>query len=88
MGPRTVQVITAGRGARHCEYNDTNTCLRIFQFRLLPNRHGLDPPWATKPFANMQRPGRIMPIASGFPEDPDALRIRQSVTASRWQANP
>ena len=31
IGPRNVQVITAGRGVRHSEYNDTNTCLRIFQ---------------------------------------------------------
>ena len=72
---RGVQVITAGRGVRHCEYNDTNTCLRIFQIWLLPSRRGLDPRWATKPFADMQRPGRIMPIASGLPEDQDALRI-------------
>ncbi len=36
---------------------------------------GLDPRWATKPFADMQRSGRLMPIASGFPEDQDSLRI-------------
>ena len=55
IGPRNVQVITAGRGVRHCEYNDTNTCLRIFQIWLLPSRRGLDPRWATKPFADMHR---------------------------------
>ena len=72
---RNVQVITAGRGMRHSEYNDTDAYLRIFQIWLLPRRRGLDPRWATQPFADMQRPGRIMPIASGFPEDQDALRI-------------
>ena len=70
-----VQVITAGRGMRHSEYNDTDAYLRIFQIWLLPRRLGLDPRWATKPFADMQRSGRLMPIASGFPEDQDALRI-------------
>jgi len=70
-----VQAITAGRGIRHSERNDTDTRLRIFQIWLLPRRLGLDPRWATKPFADTQRSGRLMPIASGFPEDQDALRI-------------
>jgi len=70
-----VQVITAGRGVRHSEYNDTDATLRIFQIWLLPRRLGLDPRWATKPFADTQRSGRLMPIASGFPDDQDALRI-------------
>ena len=75
IGARNVQVITAGRGMRHSESNDTDAYLRIFQIWLLPRRHGLDPRWATKPFADMQRSGRLMPIASGFPEDQDSLRI-------------
>jgi quercetin 2,3-dioxygenase len=70
-----VQVITAGRGIRHCEYNDADAHLRIFQIWLLPRRLGLAPCWATKPFAHMQRAGRFVPFASGLPEDQDALRI-------------
>jgi quercetin 2,3-dioxygenase len=73
--PGNVQAITAGRGIRHSEYNDTDARLRIFQIWLLPRRLGLDPCWATKPFADMQRAGRLVPLASGFPEDQDALRI-------------
>jgi redox-sensitive bicupin YhaK (pirin superfamily) len=75
IGARTVQVITAGTGVRHCEYNDTDAYLRIFQIWLLPRRLGLDPRWATKPFDDTQRSGGLMPIASGFPEDREALRI-------------
>jgi redox-sensitive bicupin YhaK (pirin superfamily) len=75
IGARNVQVITAGRGVRHSEYNDTDATLRIFQIWLLPRRRGLDPRWGTKPFADTQRSGRLMPIASGFPEDQEALRI-------------
>ena len=70
-----VQAITAGHGIRHSEYNDTDARLRIFQIWLLPRRLGLDPYWATKPFADMQRAGRFVPLASGFPDDQDALRI-------------
>ena len=75
IAARNVQVITAGRGVRHSEYNDGDAPLRIFQIWLLPRHRGLDPRWATKPFADRQRPGWLMPIASGFPEDQDALRI-------------
>jgi quercetin 2,3-dioxygenase len=70
-----VQSITAGRGMRHSEYNDTDARLRIFQIWLLPRRIGLDPRWAAKPFAEMRSVGRLVPLASGFPEDQEALRI-------------
>jgi redox-sensitive bicupin YhaK (pirin superfamily) len=50
-----VQAINAGRGIWHSEYNDTDARLRIFQIWLLPSRLGLDPYWATKPFADMHR---------------------------------
>ena len=73
--PGNVQAITAGRGIRHSESNHTNARLRIFQIWLLPRRLGLDPSWGTKPFAGTQRAGRLVPLASGFPEDQDALRI-------------
>jgi quercetin 2,3-dioxygenase len=72
---RNVRAITAGRGIRHSEYNDADARLRIFQIWLLPRRLGLDPYWATKPVADMKRAGRFVPLASGFPEDQDALRI-------------
>jgi redox-sensitive bicupin YhaK (pirin superfamily) len=75
IGERNVQVITAGTGVRHSEYNDTDAYVRIFQIWLLPRRLGLDPRWATKPLENTQRSGRLMPIASGFREDREALRI-------------
>jgi redox-sensitive bicupin YhaK (pirin superfamily) len=70
-----VQAITAGRGIRHSEHNDTDARLRIFQIWLLPRRLGLDPSWGTRPIADMQRAGRLVPLASGFPDDQGALRI-------------
>ena len=70
-----VQAITAGRGIRHSECNDSDARLRIFQIWLVPRRRGLDPTWGTKPFADWQHAGRLLSLASGFPEDQDALRI-------------
>jgi redox-sensitive bicupin YhaK (pirin superfamily) len=70
-----VQAISAGRGIRHREYNDSDAPLRIFQIWLLPRQRGTDPRWATKPASDMQRAGRLVPLASGFREDQDALHI-------------
>jgi quercetin 2,3-dioxygenase len=70
-----VQALSAGRGIRHSEYNDNDAPLRLFQIWLLPRRRGIDPRWATKSFAEAERAGRIVPLASGFPEDEDTLRI-------------
>ena len=72
---REVQVITAGRGVYHSEYNDTDAYLRLFQIWLVPRRRGLDPSWATKSLGDVQYSGRLIPIASGFTEDRDALWI-------------
>jgi quercetin 2,3-dioxygenase len=70
-----VQALSAGRGIRHSEYNDSDAPLRLFQIWLLPRRRGIDPHWATKSFAEAQRAGRLVPLASGFPEDENTLRI-------------
>jgi quercetin 2,3-dioxygenase len=70
-----VQALSAGRGIRHSEYNDSDAPLRLFQIWLLPRRRGIDPRWASKPFTEACRAGCLVPLASGFPEDEDALPI-------------
>jgi hypothetical protein len=70
-----VQALSAGHGIRHSEYNAGSAPLRLFQIWLLPRRRGIDPQWASKPFAAAARAGRLVPLASGFPEDADALPI-------------
>ena len=70
-----LQALSAGRGIRHSEYNDGDAPLRLFQIWLLPRRPGIDPRWATKPFAEGARAGRLVPLASGFREDENALQI-------------
>lgn len=70
-----VQAFSAGRGIRHSEFNSGDAPLKLFQIWLLPRRRGLDPRWATKPFVDADRAGRLRPLASGFSEDQGALQI-------------
>jgi redox-sensitive bicupin YhaK (pirin superfamily) len=71
-----VQVMSAGTGIRHAEYNLQRTPLRLFQIWILPDRAGDAPAWGTKPFPKKGRTDRFVTLASGFPEDSDALPIR------------
>jgi redox-sensitive bicupin YhaK (pirin superfamily) len=71
-----VQVMSAGSGVRHAEYNLETDTTRIFQLWILPNRRGGPPAWAAKPFPKDARAGKFVALASGFPEDGEALPIR------------
>ncbi|MGE0117299.1 MAG: pirin family protein [Dongiaceae bacterium] len=71
-----VQVMSAGTGIRHAEYNLEPGTTRIFQIWILPNRRGGAPSWGAKPFPKDDRSGRFVTLASGFEGDADALPIR------------
>ena len=71
-----VQVMSAGSGIRHAEYNLEPTTTRIFQIWIEPNRSGGAPSWGAKPFPKGDRSGRFVTLASGFEGDADALPIR------------
>jgi redox-sensitive bicupin YhaK (pirin superfamily) len=71
-----VQVMSAGTGIRHSEYNQESGTTRIFQIWLLPDRRGEAPAWGAKPFPRGDRSGRFVALASGKAGDGDALPIR------------
>lgn len=71
-----VQVMSAGTGIRHSEYNLEPETTTLFQIWIQPSRRGLKPGWGTKPFPNRDRSGRFVTLASGFEGDGDALPIR------------
>lgn len=71
-----VQVMSAGTGIRHSEYNLEPDTTRIFQIWILPDRRGGAPSWGAKPFPKAERSGRFVTLASGFDGDADALPIR------------
>jgi len=71
-----VQVMSAGTGIRHGEYNFEPGTTRIFQIWIMPDRRGEPPAWGAKPFPKGDRSGRFVALASGREEDVDALPIR------------
>ncbi|NCT66442.1 MAG: pirin family protein [Rhodanobacteraceae bacterium] len=71
-----VQVMSAGTGIRHAEYNAERETTRIFQIWIIPDAQGGAPAWGTRPFPKGERAGRFVALASGRAGDGDALPIR------------
>ncbi|VXB79050.1 putative Quercetin 2,3-dioxygenase [Pseudomonas sp. 8AS] len=71
-----VQVMSAGTGITHSEYNLEETTSKIFQIWIMPNQRGTAPSWGSKPFPKGERAGRFVVLASGHADDEDALPIR------------
>ncbi|KQT33411.1 pirin [Sphingomonas sp. Leaf412] len=74
-----VQVMSAGSGVRHAEYNLEDAPTTLFQIWIEPARAGGNPSWGAKPFPKDDRSGRFVTLASGFRPDIDeqgALPIR------------
>jgi quercetin 2,3-dioxygenase len=74
-GAGDVQVMSAGTGIRHAEYNLEDETTTLFQIWIEPKARGEAPSWGAKPFPKGDRSGRFVTLASGF-DDPDALKIR------------
>jgi redox-sensitive bicupin YhaK (pirin superfamily) len=70
-----VQVMSAGTGIVHSEYNLEPGTTQIFQIWIIPERRGLPPSWGTRPFPDAERAGRFVALASGREGDAGALRI-------------
>jgi len=70
-----VQVMSAGTGIRHSEYNLEDEATTLFQIWILPDRHGAEPRWDARPFPKDDRAGQFVTLASGIAGDDDALPI-------------
>jgi len=71
-----VQVMSAGTGIRHAEYNLEDETTTLFQIWIEPDARGGAPSWGAKPFPKGDRSGKFVTLASGFDHDEDALKIR------------
>lgn len=71
-----VQVMSAGTGLMHAEYNLEAVPTRIFQIWIHPTDPGGEPTWGTRPFPRGDRAGSFVALASGLEGDPGALPIR------------
>lgn len=70
-----VQVMSAGSGIQHSEFNLEDVDTTIFQIWIMPDRRGGEPVWGARPFPKDARDGRFAILASGTAHD-DALPIR------------
>ncbi|MDB5533629.1 MAG: hypothetical protein JWO28_1944 [Hyphomicrobiales bacterium] len=71
-----VQVMSAGTGITHAEYNMEDEPTQIFQIWIQPTSRGVAPSWGARPFPKGARAGRFVTLASGFANDDEALPIR------------
>ncbi|HNP65129.1 MAG TPA: pirin family protein [Woeseiaceae bacterium] len=70
-----VQVMSAGTGVQHSEYNMEDEETRIFQIWIMPRERGGAPSWGARPFPKGERTGSMQLLASGYAEE-EALPIR------------
>ncbi|MEO5587730.1 MAG: pirin family protein [Novosphingobium sp.] len=75
-GTGDVQVMSAGTGITHAEYNLEDEATTLFQIWILPDRAGAPPSWGQREFPRGERSGRWEIMASGNPEADDALPLR------------
>ena len=87
-----VQVMSAGSGIRHAEYNQENEPTTLFQIWIIPNRAGGAPSWAQSHFprVNGRAHGKSLPAAltkimTPCPSAPTpACSARRSKRATTW----
>jgi hypothetical protein len=71
-----VQVMSAGSGIRHSEWNAEAGVTKIFQIWIIPESRGGAPSWGARPFPRHQRAGQFVTLASGPAPSGDTLPIR------------
>ena len=71
-----VQVMSAGNGVQHSEYNREDEDTQIFQIWIIPEERGGEPSRGARAFPKGDRAGAFVPLASGAANDDDALPIR------------
>ena len=60
-----IQVMSAGSGIQHAEYNREDEETELFQIWILPNKQGVPARWETVQFPADGREGKLVPLASG-----------------------
>ena len=73
-----IQVMSAGTGMRHSEFNRGSEPLKVFQIWLAPNEKGNAPTYAAGRFPGVDRSNQLVVLASGLKEDSNfnVLKLR------------
>jgi redox-sensitive bicupin YhaK (pirin superfamily) len=75
-GAGDVQVMNAGKGVVHAEYNLEDEDTTLFQIWIMPDSTGGEPDWGMREFPRGERSGKWEVVASGDPEADAALPLR------------
>ncbi|NOG72974.1 pirin family protein [Roseicella sp. DB1501] len=85
-----VQIMSAGTGVVHSEYNLEPETTRIFQIWIIPDRRGATPNWGAKQFPKASREAGFEVLASGRPQDAESgalpLNVDGAVLATTLKA--
>jgi len=73
-----VQVMSAGTGVQHAEYNLEDEATTLFQIWVQTDKPGAQPSWGAAKFPKADRSGRFVTLASGYAEDADSLKINSA----------
>lgn len=71
-----VQVMSAGTGIRHSEFNQEDEQTTLFQIWIEPDQSGGEPRWDAAEFPKTDRSGDLIVLASGNPDRDGGLMIR------------
>ena len=82
-----VQVMSAGSGIYHSEFNLESEDTSLYQIWIFPNKKGVDPHWGSATFSERQTKGQLPLLVSGRKEDEGrgALFIHQDASISGGQ---
>ncbi len=79
-GAGDVQVMSAGTGIFHSEYNRGDVDTELFQIWIETDQVDHEPRWDTKKFPDTGREAKLEPLASGRKDVEGALMIHQDAT--------
>lgn len=86
-GPGSVQVMSAGRGVTHSEFNpDAARPVRFIQIWIIPDREGRDPAYAQRDFPREERLNRLVQIVGPRSGSTDSGTLRINRDASIYSA--
>jgi redox-sensitive bicupin YhaK (pirin superfamily) len=83
-----VQIMSAGTGVTHSEYNLEPETTKIFQIWIMPDRIGATPNWGAKTFPKAAREAGFEVLASGRDGDVGALPINADAAVMATTLNP
>ncbi len=84
--PNEVQVMSAGTGILHSEYNhNKGEDVELFQVWMFPDKHGVTPRYDQRVFAPEDRINKLQTLVSSIDKDEEGLKIHQDAWIYRTE---